>query len=167
MKQKQLPELLIDYLNWRSRYVGQRPRTVTVEPVAMADPRWWKHAAAIQSFIDKVAQGDDLTPHLSIQPHKHGYAPAARTLGATTEDRWSDKDFVLNIMGYHHFHLGTTMQRRGHVDRSDDLIFASQHLQGDRNLWTRGIRPTFNRTPGFGQSTMNLLFEVYLPAPLQ
>ena len=25
MQQKQLPELLIDYVNWRSRYVGQRP----------------------------------------------------------------------------------------------------------------------------------------------
>jgi hypothetical protein len=27
-------------------------------------------------------------------------------------------------MGYHHFHLGTAVQRRGYVDRTDDLIFA-------------------------------------------
>jgi hypothetical protein len=38
--------------------------------------------------------------------------------------RWSDKDFLLNVMGYHHFHLGTAVQRRGYVDRTDDLIFA-------------------------------------------
>ena len=128
MQQKQLPELLIDYVNWRSRYVGQRPRTVTVEPATKADPRWSAHAAAIGAFIDKVRRGDDdLTPHLSIKPHTQGYAPAARAPGATTEDRWSDKDFLLNIMGYHHFHLGTAIQKRGHVDRTDDLIFAEVH----------------------------------------
>jgi hypothetical protein len=126
MQQKQLPELLIDYVNWRSRYVGQRPRTVTVEPATKADPRWSAHAAAIGAFIDKVRRGDDLAPHLSIKPHTQGYAPAARAPGAT-EDRWSDKDFLLNIMGYHHFHLGTAIQKRGHVDRTDDLIFAEVH----------------------------------------
>jgi hypothetical protein len=74
--------------------------------------------------LDKVRRGDDLTPHLSIAPHTRGYAPAAGARGAPPEDRWSDKDFVLNIMGYHHFHLGTTVQKRGHVGRTDELIFA-------------------------------------------
>jgi hypothetical protein len=127
MQQKQLPELLIDYVNWRSRYVGQRPRTVTVEPATKADPRWSMHAAAIGAFIDKVRRGDDLDPHLSIKPHTQGYAPAARAPGATIEDRWSDKDFLLNTMGYHHFHLGTATQKHGHVDRTGDLIFAKVH----------------------------------------
>jgi len=124
MQQKHLTDLLVDYLNWRSRYVGQRPRTVSVEPAAQADPRWSAHAACIGAFLDKVRCGDDLTPHLSIQPHRKGYAPAVRAPGATPVDRWSDKDFLLNVMGYHHFHLGTKMQKRGHVDRTDDLIFA-------------------------------------------
>jgi hypothetical protein len=127
MQQKQLGELLIDYINWRSRYVGQRPRTVTVEPAAKSDPRWSAHASAIEAFLDKVRRGDDLTPHLSIEPHTRGYAPAARASGATSEDRWSDKDFLLNVMGFHHFHLGTTIQKRGHVDRTDELIFAEVH----------------------------------------
>ena len=124
MEGKHLTDLLIDYINWRSRYVGQRPRTVSIEPAAQADPRWSSHAAAIKSFLDKVERGDDLTPHLSIEPHTRGYAPAARAPGATPDDRWSDKDFLLNIMGFHHFHLGTTKQKRGHVDRTDDLVFA-------------------------------------------
>ena len=124
MQKKHLPELLIDYVNWRSRYVGQRPRTVSVEPSAQDDPRWTAHTAGIEAFLDKVRRGDDLTPHLSIEPHTKGYTPAARAPGATSTDRWSDKDFVLNVMGYHHFHLGTKVQRRGHVDRTDDLIFA-------------------------------------------
>jgi hypothetical protein len=124
MEAKGLGELLIDYINWRSRYVGERPRTCSIEPVAKADPRWSVHAAAIKAFFDKVERGDDLTPHLSIKPHTRGYAPAARAPGATPDDRWSDKDFLLNVMGFHHFHLGGAMQKRGHVDRTDDLIFA-------------------------------------------
>ena len=124
MQQKHLTDLLIDYVNWRSRYIGQRPRTVSIEPAAQADPRWSAYAAAIAHFLDKVRRGDDLTSHLSIEPHTRGYAPAARVYGATPEDRWSDKDFLLNVMGYHHFHLGTTLEKRGHTKRTDDLIFA-------------------------------------------
>jgi|GEM_PF-868348 len=124
MQQKHLAALLIDYINWRSRYVGQRPRIVSIEPAAQADPRWTSHAAAIAAFLDKVRKGDDLTPHLSIEPHTKGYRPAAHAPNATPADRWSDKDFVLNVMGCHHFHLGTNIQRRGHVDRTGDLIFA-------------------------------------------
>jgi hypothetical protein len=124
MQQKHLTDLLIDYINWRSRYVGQRPRTFSIEPAAQSDPRWTSHAAAITPFLDKVGRGDDLTPHLSIEPHTKGYTPVARAPNAPPVDRWSDKDFVLSVMGYHHFHLGTNVQKRGHVDRTDDLIFA-------------------------------------------
>jgi hypothetical protein len=124
MQQKHLTDLLIDYVNWRSRYIGQHPRTVSIEAAAQADPRWSAHAAAIADFLDKVRRGDDLTPHLSIEPHTRGYAPAARAPGATPEDRWSDKDLLLNVMGYHHFHLGTALEKRGHATRTDDLIFA-------------------------------------------
>jgi hypothetical protein len=130
MQQKHLPELLIDYVNWRSRYVGQRPRTVTIDPVIQSDPRWVSHAAAVTAFLNKVQGGDDLIPHLSIEPHTKGYTPAARTPNAPPVDRWSDKDFVLNVMSYHHFHLGTNVQKRGHVNRTDDLIFAE--VQRDR-----------------------------------
>ena len=125
MRQQHMTDLLIDYTSWRSRYVGQRPRTVSVEPAVQSDPRWAAQAVGITAFLDKVRRGDDLFPHLSIEPHTKGYTPAARAPGATPEDRWSDKDFVLNAMGHHHFHLGTKVQNRGHVDRTDDLIFSA------------------------------------------
>lgn len=124
MEAKDLSDLLIDYTNWRSRYVGERQRTVSIEPGAKADRRWSDHTAAIKAFLDKVQRGDDLTPHLSLEPHTRGYAPAARAPDATPDDRWSDKDLLLNVMGFHHFHLGTATQKRGHVDRTDELIFA-------------------------------------------
>jgi hypothetical protein len=54
MQQKHLPELLIDYVSWRSRYVGQRARTVSIESAAQSDPRWTEHSAAITAFLHKV-----------------------------------------------------------------------------------------------------------------
>lgn len=66
----------------------------------------------------------DLTPHLSLSPNTRGYSLAARTPGATTEERWSDKDQLLNRMNYHHFHLGKSIEAAGHAARTDDLLFA-------------------------------------------
>jgi hypothetical protein len=97
---------------------------VSIEAAAQVDPRWSAQAPAIAGFLDKVRRGDDLTPHLSLEPHTRGYSTIARAPGATPEDRWSDKDFLLNVMGYHHFHLGTGIEKRGHAKRTDDLIFA-------------------------------------------
>jgi len=124
MQGKHLGELLIDYFSWRARYVGVQPRTVKVEPAARATPVWAAHSAAITALLEKVERGDDLTPHLSLMPHTQGYSPASRAAGATSEERWSDKDFLLNAMNYHHFHLGTQMEARGHIERTDDVIFA-------------------------------------------
>jgi len=124
MQQKHLADLLIDYVSWRSRFVGTRPRRISVDPAAEADARWTIHKASINAFLNNVQKGNDLTPHLSLEPSTRGYAPAARARGASTEDKWSDKDFLLNVMGYHHFHLGMIVPGKGHADRTDDLIFA-------------------------------------------
>jgi hypothetical protein len=119
MQQKRLSDVLIDYVHWRARYVGKRPRQVEIEAAAKAGPRWPAMATAIETLLEKVRNGDDLTPHLSLQPHTRGYSLAARTPGATNEDRWSDKDFFLTRMNYHNFHLGT-----GRTGRTDDLVLA-------------------------------------------
>lgn len=124
MQQKHLTDLFIDYLNWRARYVGVRPRTVDTEPTARTDPRWEPASEAIKAFLETVKRGDDLTPYLSILPHTRGYTPAALAPGATSEDKWSDKDFLLNTMGYHHFHLDAAQGTGGHGNGSDELIFA-------------------------------------------
>jgi hypothetical protein len=114
-----LSDVLVDYVHWRARYVGKRPRQIEIEAAAKADPGWFAMAAAIEAFLEKVRSGDDLTPHLSLLPHTRGYSVAVHTPGATNEDRWSDKDFLLTRMNYHHFHFGT-----GRTGRTDDLIFA-------------------------------------------
>lgn len=125
MQQKGFLNLMVDYVSWRSRYVGARPRIVAVGPEALADPRWSSMAEPITTFLEKVRLGSDLTPHLSIMPHTRGYSPAAGKRGATLEERWSDKDFLLNAMDYYHFHLGSRTEEAGHIERTDDVIFAS------------------------------------------
>jgi len=114
-----LGSVLIHYTNWAIRYVAPRARKVEVEPVAANDHRWSARQTEITAFLDKVKRGEDLTPHLSLEPHTKGYTPST-----TAADRWADKDFLLNVMGYHHFHLGASLEAKGHVKRTDDLIFA-------------------------------------------
>jgi len=124
LEAKSLSALLIDYMNWASRLVAPRPRSVTIEPTATNDPRWKNLSAEITAFLEKVRKGEDLTPHLSLDAHTLGYTPAASKKEAGV-DRWADKDFLLTVMGYHHFHLGLTIEVAGHATRTNEVLFAS------------------------------------------
>jgi hypothetical protein len=120
LEKKPLTDLLIAYSNWKIRYVASRPRTASLASAVTTDPRLSQWSASIAALIQKVQKGDDLTPHLSLQPHTRGYTPASSAAGASDEDRWSDKDMLLNVMGYHHFHIGPASRSF----RSDELAFA-------------------------------------------
>jgi hypothetical protein len=123
LEDESLGSILIHYMNWAVRYVSTRPRAVHIEPTASSDTRWPALKVEITAFLEKVKNGEDLTPHLSLEPHTRGHTPASSGKG-TTVDRWADKDFLLNIMGYHHFHLGLTTEAKGFACRTDDLLFA-------------------------------------------
>lgn len=118
-----LTTLLIHYLNWMLRYVSIKPRKTVIEPTVTADLRWKLLRGQVKAFLDKVQAGEDLTPYLSIQPHSKGYSPETSKAGPDV-DRWADKDFLLNVMGFHHFHLGGKVEAAGHVERTDDVLFA-------------------------------------------
>jgi hypothetical protein len=124
LERKSLGALLIDYANWAIRYVAPRPRKVIVEPAASSDPRWPLLQSDISAFLSKVERGDDLTPHLSPK-RKRGYTPLASGTGPDV-DRWADKDMVLNIMGYHHFHPrnGSNELLFAHVTRDEFTVVA-------------------------------------------
>lgn len=124
LEQKPLGEVLIDYLGWRARYVAPRPRAVIIDPVAWSDPNWNRHHAAIRGFLEKVRQGEDLTPHLSLRPHTKGFSSAAGRRGAPPADRWSDKDMLLNAKGYHHFHPNLEIGPKGFAKRASDVVIA-------------------------------------------
>lgn len=124
LEAKSLASLLIDYANWASRLVAPRQRKVSIEPTATNDPRWKIFSAEITAFLDKVRKGENLTPHLSLDAHTRGFTPASSEKGSDV-NRWADKDFLLNVMGYHHFHLGLTLETAGHAARTNDVLFAA------------------------------------------
>ena len=123
MMAKSLRDVVLDYLNWASRYVAPRPRTVMIELEAQTDPRWVRMQPDITALLDKVKRGEDLTPHLSIAPHTEGVNLAAQAPNASADDKWSDKDQVLNAMGFHHFHLKPFVKSAGQAP-TNELVFA-------------------------------------------
>ena len=123
LRESPLASVLIYYHHWIVRYVRPRPRTVDIEATVTSDSRWARLEGRIAKFLDKVKTGADLTPHLSVEPHTRGYTPASSRVGPTV-DRWADKDFLLNVMGYHHFHLGETIGPNGVAVRTADVLFA-------------------------------------------
>jgi hypothetical protein len=123
LEAKSLGSLLIDYINWVYRLVPPRRRSVTIESTLTADPRWKALSADTKAFLEKVKRGDDLTPHLSLRTLRYGFTPASSSTSPLT-DKWEDKDFVLNTMGYHHFHLSQIVETAGHNKRTDVVLFA-------------------------------------------
>ena len=122
LESEPLSTLFVHYTNWAVRYVPPRKRTVTIEAEAQNDSRWKTLKTNIYSFLNKVEAGEDITPHLSLLPHTKGYTP--KSTKRLPRDGWADKDLLLNVMGYHHFHLGIKTEKDGFIERTDDLIFA-------------------------------------------
>lgn len=123
LQSKSLTDLLIVFINWQLRFVGQWERAVVIEDSANNDPRWNLLNDQIERFLDKVKKGEDLTPFLSLEASKRGFSLAADA-PAPSEDAWDDKDFLLSVMGYHHFHLGEVRPGIAHAGRTNEVLFA-------------------------------------------
>jgi hypothetical protein len=122
LENEPLSSLFVHYTNWAIRYIPPRKRKVRIEDTARYDPRWKILKNNIDVFIKKAESGDDLTPHLSLLPHTKGYTP--KSARKANQDSWADKDFLLIVMGYHHFHLGIKIENGGFAERTNDLIIA-------------------------------------------
>lgn len=123
IESKPLTSLLIISIGWALRSVAVRKRKVTGIQNLHCDPRAVALTPNIDAFLAEVEAGNDLTPYLSLEPRSRGYAPSAEGHGPNV-DSWADKDFLLNVMGFHHFHLGITREAAGHAARTNELIFA-------------------------------------------
>lgn len=123
LQEKSLSELLIDYFTWAVRYVPPRIRKVHISPEVLNDARWELNRAGAQVLLEKIETGSDVTAHLSTEPHTRGYTPSAASTALETE-KWADKDFLLNVMGFHHFHLGMELDESGYIKRTGVVLFA-------------------------------------------
>ena len=121
---RSLGELLIIYFNNAAKYVPPRPRAITVEPAVTADPRWKDLASEARTLLEKARTGEDLTPNLSLRIHKQGFTLPLPTNAGDTPEKWIDKDFLLNVMGYHHFHLSHMIEEKGHAKRTQVVLVA-------------------------------------------
>ena len=117
-------ELLRIYMCWKLRQVAIRPRRVTGQSALQADCRATAVKLNIEAFIRAVEAGADLNPYLSTKAHRHGYVLAADPKVADFRT-WEDKDFLLNVLGRHHFHLGLHKEVSGLMARTDEVLFAS------------------------------------------
>ena len=118
-----LTDLLIIYLGWKARLVTPRHREVSIEKKVLNDHRWNSMANQFSPIMKKIENGEDISPYLSLKAHQKGYTPAASETTANT-DQWEDKDFLFNVMGFYHLHLGEHEEGKKISARTDDVIFA-------------------------------------------
>ena len=123
LRARSIGELIIYFICWRLRFVASRPRLVEIEPAVTNDGRWSKWSGYVQAFLARVEAGEDLTPWLSLEAYTRAFSLAATQPGPHV-DRWEDKDFLLFVMGLHHFHLGQALEKKGHAVRTNEIIFA-------------------------------------------
>ncbi len=114
---KSLPQLMLDYVNWRARYVSVRPRKVEIAETVLICEAWESDRDQIENFLDKVRQGGDILAHLSRQPRTRGVDLKPWKPG---DSKWRDKDFALTTKGYHHFHIGDDPKKDF---RSKNVVF--------------------------------------------
>lgn len=114
-----LATALLAYLNWRSRHIRPVKRTSIISPRVTGSPYWQDYKEQINNIINLSNHGEDLNPYLSLKAHHRGY-----TIIGHGDDQWIDKDQILNTKGLYHFHLSEVQTRRGHMDRTNELLFA-------------------------------------------
>jgi hypothetical protein len=118
-----ISSVMFYYIHWLTRLVPNRSRKVFIEPYVAASSRWPVLKPEIDKLLSKVRDGEDLTPFLSLKAHQKGYTPADRIRSGEAKSS-DDKDFLLNTMGFHHFHLDEHILPSGMSERTHDVLFA-------------------------------------------
>lgn len=128
--------LLHVYGGWRVRHVDQRPRSVYRARELLSSPHLAKYGSALEVIAKRVADGEDLTPHLTTRT-RHAYMPGQRPTEPTTRQ---DRDLLLADWGIHHLHLSTAPHARfsGFTARTDEVLFAA--FRG-KSAYLIGIHP--------------------------
>jgi hypothetical protein len=120
LKQKSPEELLSIFLNWKSRYVTAKSRSVFESSAFCNNPVRMTRSAEIEKVISEIEAGADLTPRLSKRI-RNGFVLPIKTKSLATSNR-PDLDLLLNDWSIHHLHIALP-PADGSVSWDDDLIF--------------------------------------------
>lgn len=118
---KPFEEVLLAYLNWKSRIIPIRHRKTTLPASVTTHKKWCTYKESIRSILKKADLGMDLNPFLSEKVNKRGYESDKLF---NKENIWNDKDQILNLHHYHHFHLDMNIKDNLMSERSEYLLFA-------------------------------------------
>jgi hypothetical protein len=118
-------DLLVLFMNWRSRQVDPQPRSVHKARTLlanrhMADPRY---AGAVAAIERQLAVGGNVNAHLS-ERILEGYEPQPSKKPKKLTRRL-DLDMLLNDWGLHHLHLSTLTAPNGFKARTGPLLVAA------------------------------------------
>ncbi len=142
-----LVRLIAIYLNWVDRLIAPRKRAVSFASGFFEKIADEEKLLAIRQWAAKVEAGQDLSDYLSTYTRTHGYSSRS---GSRRGIKWADgrngdRDFALNTMGVHHFHLVPAKADGSRPKGSRELIYArverhSVHavLLGDHNSFNDG-----------------------------
>ena len=133
LESKSHTDLFIIFMCWRLRQVAIHPRKVIGLSILDGDSRATALKPNIRVLTECVEAGSDLGPYLSLKAHRHGYVQT-HDPSITDTSSWEDKDFLLNVMGLHHFHLGMKREKAGHVARTKEVLFAHVYKDSFRVL---------------------------------
>jgi hypothetical protein len=96
-------DIFISIYNLQKRKVTDSPRKIFFSKEFNC-PQNYKNA--LDSIVDKIKRGDNITPYLSTKIRYLDYA-----------------DLMLNAWGVHHLHLGMNILPSGFIERTGDLLF--------------------------------------------
>jgi len=111
--------MILAFLTWRIRLIPAKPRVVRIWSGGVEPLQFQAAKPKLRPFLEKVAAGKDLTPHLSDLVNKKGIILP----GARPTDQRQDIDMVLTRHGLHHFHIGVAAPGNT-KGRSGGLVFA-------------------------------------------
>lgn len=119
MENKPTSWLISTFVTWKQRQVPAKPRRISLWSGGIAPSDFAVAKPRIRMLLQKVEEGDDLTPHLSYLIDTKGVILP----GAGPAEQGKDIDSVLTRYGMHHFHTGeiTPQSPKG---RSGMLVFA-------------------------------------------
>ncbi|KQW41097.1 MULTISPECIES: hypothetical protein [unclassified Ensifer] len=110
--------LLRAYHNWKTRFVEARPRNLHLSQSFNDNPIAASRKDDLDSLLDKIANGEDITPHLSKRIKTVG-EPSAKKIGHR-----KDLDLLLLEWEIHHLHISKDLEPSGEfVKRGDPLLF--------------------------------------------